>query len=280
MKLSHLFLTLLLLLPFELIATAPLVKPNELCRCEDPQTRHNQQPPLSYSFGRHQGKCIDDCTFRMSNLKIDRAGIAKLTNIIHKNNFHDFKFHLDDIESVSILFEYFTTKIQHVAVIFHLKSQREKGIDSFVISPEGVPPKNYNYSFIDGLRGHYVLTYQVYSLEHYLENAKEQGYTLKLKQSNLSKKEAIKALKNVVSKIQNDSFTIKYDLLNNNCASRSIDIISSTRTHRATNDTISLASILRNIPLTRIGTERYLQQSKLVSNKSRYMLIRGERLEH
>ncbi|MCB0378371.1 MAG: hypothetical protein KDD33_07755 [Bdellovibrionales bacterium] len=244
------------------------------CHSEDPFEK-----PRRYHYVIGGSYCIDSCKYRKPiPLAIDATSIT-LANINSHREFYSAKLPLDQIESVSLVYEEFRPGIHHTAFLFRFKksfmmrnqrpSQNKDLLNSneLIVSPEGVPPKDYKYSVVDGAIGNYVSLIRYRSAKDFFSEAEEKGHPLTLFQLDDKVFDAKKLLMASLEMSDQKSFQSVYQLIFNNCATMVTDLLlmSSDQLISLGWDSSDVVNWTRGLPLKGpIGTLAHLQAYKFI----------------
>lgn len=246
--------------------TQPLFVQTPGCGCE------GVGDGLAYNFGDYKGQCINSCVFKSIQSQFD-DGVFTLSQILTTKGHASQQYHLDDLESVYILFDRFAPKLNHVALIFMFKPQ--KGLMSgLVLSPEAVPPVNNSYSLLDGVLSNYAINYQAYTIEKYIENSVKLKYPLKKYRLNLSREHQKNLLIKTISQATEASFKTTYHLFSRNCATTALDLILDSKEKEPTMARIvwNLFDPLRGFPFDDwVGTKRSLTWWDLIDSHAEWL---------
>lgn len=230
--------------------SSPLTTPSENCRCNS-KIKDIYEEPLAFNFGPHKGSCVDSCRFRPARLLGTLAKSQKnleLTNILHRGEYWTATVPVDSVIDVSMAFEEFAPRVNHVFLQFHfnpktpilLKSQRVLAngklsketttIQDLVVSSEGVPPKSGSYSLWEGYQGYYILAHRLQSLDEtvaWMVGNKKHPVTQYSVQLNEQERKA--ALIEALVKTDRESFQTIYYLFTNNCATSAMSTLQAAK---------------------------------------------------
>jgi hypothetical protein len=214
-------------------ASTNLVAPSAECAC-DAAVGDRLENPLKFSFGVFDGECVDSCRYRKSSTLESNV----FSNFLHLERYWKARVPVERAERAAVGFEEFLPGIYHVFLVFQfpdshpviLSPQDGKGknekVSTLVISPEGIPPKEGKYNFIDAYLGRYVTGVRLISRD---ELARWSVHKLKHKVSlyslKISPAKAVELLKAGLQFGQQHSFQQVYALLSNNCATNTLDLV-------------------------------------------------------
>lgn len=263
-------------------AAVPLTVARAECACArtagDPH-----DPAWALNFGRYAGACIDNCKYRALKVLAAENGRVHLANVLHEGEYWSAWVAPAAITGSEILFQNFTSIINHVAMGFHvpdveLRPQsgdpgRRALVPGLVISAEGVPPAAHPYGLFDGLLGRYAMAYRASSLTHYQAESATLGFPLKRYDTNLDANESRRLFALALTHAEGESFRSVYQLLYNNCATTAIDLLIMARDpgHRRLLGLREYLDLERGIPATfEWGTLRRMKTEKLLGTEIRY----------
>ncbi len=210
---------------------------------------------LKFTSGRFKGMCLDSCSsrpiFSKDTFKNSEPSFSslKLNNIYHDKKFWALDVPLDELESVDVVFLNFTWKINHVSLKFHFKKDSrlvlhaqtdtansenknshhigqsvELKEKSILISPDPSLPINQKFNLLDGMLGSYSLIFKAYSAEEFFNNSARFDHKVKYLKTKLNPQESTGLFMATVARGSNKEFG-NYQLLFNNCATTTIDLI-------------------------------------------------------
>ncbi|MBX3018508.1 MAG: DUF4105 domain-containing protein [Bdellovibrionaceae bacterium] len=252
--------------------------------CACPTTEGDPHDPAwALNFGSFGGVCIDNCKYRALKILAEHGASIEIANILHGGEYWTTTVDPNEITGSEILFQNFTSIINHVAMGFHLphvvlKPQsgdpaRRLDVPGLVISAEGVPPQNQPYGLFDALLGRYAMAYRISSLDHYQNESAALGFPLKRYDTKLDARESRRLFELALEYSGRESFQSVYQLLYNNCATTAIDLMAMARDpeHRRLLGLREYIDLERGIPATfEWGTLRRMKSEKLLGNESRY----------
>ncbi len=280
------FLALFILFSYINHTPEPIIVESLKCMCESGPDSYAS--PFVFTYGKYKGQCVDNCTYRSTQLSFNpkdynEKRLVQVSNIFHEGKFWKAYLPITQLESTELLFEKFAWNANHVSIRFIFKDPLllESQIDlpkygpskkvwlntkSIVFSPEGAPPKNLKYTLYDSFMGRYGLIYRAYSYEKYQEITKNLNHPVKTIALELNAKESQALL--ITSFTKANSRPIEtYQLLFNNCATASIDLILSSKKLILKNNwnMWNFMDPLRGIPTDNsIGTLRSLYWWQLI----------------
>lgn len=209
------------------------------CAC-DPKVQDKYEEPVRFGFGYYKGQCIDTCRFRKSHLLENGARHQVVTNFQHQGKFWLAEIPLDGVEKIDVAFEEFAPKINHVYLRFRfkqgqpviLRSQTDPSVPSvklhdFIVSPEGSPARDSNYTMKNGLLNDYLITYRlvsaadVYQWSYVKLKHPTRQHRLKIDDA----RELRRILEASLDASRTRSLNEVYNLISNNCATSTIDLV-------------------------------------------------------
>jgi hypothetical protein len=227
-------------------ANSDLAVPAAACTC-DLNQKDKYEGPNQIAFGAFAGQCLDTCRFRRSivlgaNPWAPDTRKAVITNFMHDGSYWKAQVPLTTVESVEVGFEEFIPGVFHVFLLFQFPERSPVRLDpqihrehslptrvhNLVISPEGIPPRDGKYNFLDAFMERYpvgirtlskqqVIHWSVDTLKH-----KVQVFALKL-----DPQQRQELLRSALHTVATRSFQTKYRLFTNNCATSVLDLIDS-----------------------------------------------------
>ncbi len=238
-------LLLSLLIPFSVNAFGEaLTQSNPSCLCE--QSGSDQlEEPQSFNFGKFQGLCIDSCRFRPARLLGQKSGadkteIFQLGNILHFGRFYKGSIPLKDIESVQVGFEEFLPGVYHVFLQFEilpkapavrltdqLDPKKTVEVRSFVISAEGVPPKDHKYDLVESYFGHYLVAIRLVTGAEMIRWTSELKHPVKMVPLKIESSSVAEIFKKAVQSSDKLRLQNVYQLFTNNCSTTILNLIDS-----------------------------------------------------
>lgn len=214
-------------------AAADLAVPSPECSC-DASIEDQFENPMKFTFGAFEGKCVDACRYRKSAI----VKPNEFSNFLHLERYWKARVPVEHAERVSVGFEEFMPGIYHVFLVFQfpqsnpvvLSPQDGKGprqrITTLVISPEGVPPKEGKYNFVDAYLGRYVTGVRLLSRDEVIRwSVQKLKHKVSLYSMQIPKEKAVELLKAGLQFGQQYSFRQVYSLLSNNCATNTLDLV-------------------------------------------------------
>lgn len=274
------FISIFVLFSYVNFERQPLLSSSEKCQCINNQDEFSN--PLIYNYGKFKGMCVNNCKQRSSYLLSGdlESGVLRITNLYHEDEFWTANVDVNTIIKTEVVFENFTLNLNHVSIRFifnnpiQLQSQNLNNPikttylkdNSLIFSPEAAAPVDQSYNLFDGFMGRYGILYRSYSFEYYKKltqslKHKIDSKILKLNSDESKKLFLLSFLKYYDTPIPN------YQLLFNNCATQSIDLILETKKLLRSKgwDIWDVLDPLRGVPATNpIGTIRSLYWWKLV----------------
>ncbi|MFN8845836.1 MAG: DUF4105 domain-containing protein [Bdellovibrionales bacterium] len=187
---------------------------------------------------------------------------------------------ISSLTQISIGFEEFHPHVFHVVLRFDLgeKGQAINLLDqtnqnskaeliqtrSFVVSAEGVPPKDFPYGLVESYFGNYLLALRVLSIEEENRWVKKMNNTMTYKKLNLTEQQVQKMAKSALFQSHNNQMQSVYKLFTNNCATVAIETIQSALKNTSVKaDIIGYAD--RGLSVRGpVGTNRFLLKNKLI----------------
>ncbi len=265
----------------------PILAESKMCEC-DQASKDPYSKPLIYTYGRFKGQCVSNCFHRSTQFVIsetlkNKRNEIQIANVFHNNKFWRATVDVDSLKTSEIIFEKFAWNINHVSIRFvfskpiSLESQdlllgpkKTKLMDSsLVFSPEAALPKNKIYNLVDGFMGRYGFIYKAYSFETYRKIAKQLDHPSKILPLNLDSKES-QALFVASFLKANERPLQTYQLVFNNCATASIDLILDSKKLLLSKgwDVWDIIDPLRGIPSDiYLGTLRSLYWWNLIDDR-------------
>ncbi|MFN9066394.1 MAG: DUF4105 domain-containing protein [Bdellovibrionales bacterium] len=268
------------------ISWASLVEVDPKCSCEASKQRDPYETPVKFNFGKFHGLCVDSCRFRSITVlqpdpdKIDSAKVIKVSNFLHMEKYYIAEIPISSLTQISIGFEEFHPHVFHVVLRFDLgeKGQAINLLDqtnqnskaeliqtrSFVVSAEGVPPKDFPYGLVESYFGNYLLALRVLSIEEENRWVKKMNNTMTYKKLNLTEQQVQKMAKSALFQSHNNQMQSVYKLFTNNCATVAIETIQSALKNTSVKaDIIGYAD--RGLSVRGpVGTNRFLLKNKLI----------------
>lgn len=239
MKPSGLFFFLLLLSSLAFSQTLPLTTPNKSCACSadfaDPW-----EEPQSFNYGKFQGLCIDSCRFRPARI-LENSSRLTVGNILHLGGYYKASIPLQDLAKVEMGFEEFLPGISHVVLKFTLdekapdillisqvSSQKASiPVRSLVLSSEGVPPKDYQYTLMEAYFGNFLLAHRLVTGDEFSRWITEYTHPLKMVELKVSPTVAGKIFLKGVQESEAQRMQTVYALFSNNCSTSAFSFIDS-----------------------------------------------------
>ena len=267
----------------------PILAESKSCICSndnDPLAK-----PLVFTYGKFAGRCVNNCTRRSVQILVDEkfisdSKVVHVGNIFHKDKFWTAQLNVSDLKSAELLFEKFAWNINHVSIRFNFakpinlelqsssksnKKQIKLQESSIIFSAEAAPPENESYTLYDSFMGRYGLIYRAYSSEKYKDITQNLNHPVKVYPLKTTETETQALL--LTSLIHANTSPIEtYQLLFNNCATASIDLILNSKKLTLENgwNIWSIMDPLRGVPADKylgIGTLRSLKWWDLIDDK-------------
>lgn len=258
-----------------------LTTTNPTCACET-TTGDPYDPAYALNFGSYAGLCIDNCKYRALQILGEDTHRLQIANILHDGEYWTAWIDPNQITGSEILFQNFTSIVNHVAMGFHiprleLRPQRGEAsrrliVPGLVISAEGVPPKDQPYGLLGGLLGRYAMAYRASSLDHYQHESAKLGFPLKRYDSKLDAPESRRLFALSLDYARRESFQSVYQLIYNNCATTAIDLMIMARDpkHERLLGLREYLDLERGIPATfEWGTLRRMKSENLLGQEIR-----------
>lgn len=259
-------------------------------------------PAWSLNFGTYRGSCIDNCKYRSLIVLSKSDQEVTIANVLHQEEYWTARVPIDSISESEVLFQNFTSMINHVALGFHTfrrtgshpedlaaagvdsasahagilltpqsgDLQRRVRVPGLVISAEGAPPSGKPYGLMDGLLGRYAMTFRAASLPSYRQESAALGFPLKRFDTDLDAHESRRLFKLALETSANESFKTVYQLFYNNCATTAIDLMVMARNpnHRRLFGLREILDLERGIPATfNWGTLRRMRAERLLGSE-------------
>jgi len=241
--------------------------------------------PVQYTFGAYKGQCVDNCRYRAPILLQD-GEVMEIANVLHNDVFWTARIPIGAVEDVDILFEGFQAKVNHVAIRFIFskahplilteqrvvkgKAPQITSVSSVMISAEAVPALGQKYTMMDGMLGNYGMIFRVFTFENFKQTAGRLGHPLKAYKTRFKVAEMNELLAAGLAKATADKHGI-YQLLFNNCATKTIDLaLQAKHSLRSPDlDVWDVVDPFRGIPMNReFGTLRSLLWWQLINADS------------
>lgn len=232
---------------YSALANTALAIPSSACAC-DLNQRDEYEGPNQIAFGFFEGQCLDTCRFRRSilvgpNPRTPETRRAVLTNFMHNGAYWKAEIPLSHVESVRVGFEEFMPGIFHVFLLFQFPDRKPVTLSSqvlpqgrasrtkvpdLIISPEGIPPREGKYNFLDAFLERYPVGLRTLSKQQMIHWSVETlKHKVRLFDLNLSPPQREELLRTALYTVDAQSFQTKYKLFTNNCATSVLDLIDS-----------------------------------------------------
>lgn len=222
-----------------LLAASPLTNIDKACVCNT-SVQDPLEEPQSFNYGKFQGQCIDSCRFRAARVLENDKNLV-VGNILHFGNFYKATIPWENFSKVEMGFEEFLPGISHVFLRFTLAdnapaiklvnqvdpSKETIETRAFVISSEGVPPKDHKYSLFESYFGHYLLAHRVVTADELTRWISQYKHPVEY----YPLKADAKAVGKILFKGIEDSDKLRlqniYALFSNNCSTSAFGFIDS-----------------------------------------------------
>jgi hypothetical protein len=270
------------------ISWATYTQVDTQCSCQTSKSKDSFETPIKFNFGKYKGLCIDSCRFRSITLlepsvdKLESSRRIRVSNFLHMEKYYIADIPISSLEKAFVGFEEFQPHIFHVVLRFDVaeKGQAIELVDqttqsppkkkiqtrSFVVSAEGVPPKDFPYGLVESYFENYLLALRVLSLEEETRWVDKMKNTMTYKKLNLTPEQVQKmAIKSLLLS-HNNQLNSVYKLFSNNCATVAVESIASTMNGDSiAQDIFSYWDRGLSIRAP-IGTTRFLIKNKLIEN--------------
>jgi hypothetical protein len=278
------FLSLLFLLS-QHYSWASLTQVDSSCACLQNNLPDPHEVPQKFNFGKYKGLCVDSCRFRAISIlqpdlqKLNLAKEIEISNFLHLEEYYKAKIPVLALTQAFVGLEEFQPHVFHVVLKFdveaggpaidlqHQKDPSNKNVQqtrSFVVSAEGVPPKDIPYGLVESYFENYLLAVRVVSIEEETRWVTKMKNKITYKKLNLTpsqvQKMAIKALElSHTSQLQSI-----YKLFSNNCATVAFEAIdSSLKPEHTTKDFFDYLDRGLSVKAP-VGSLRYLFKNNLI----------------
>lgn len=216
----------------------PLSVSNQTCACAS-QKGDMLEEPQSFNFGKFKGECIDSCKFRPTKILDQKKARIKIGNIFHYGKYYKTELSPEMLSSLAVGFEEFTPNVFHVFLKFELNSKFPDLIlkdqitgqkttvktRSLILSSEGIPPKDHEYSLLESYFGNYLLATRITSGEEMARWVKELKHPVKMYPLKVSAFHAGKIFLRGVEESHRLGINNIYQLFSNNCSTTALNFI-------------------------------------------------------
>ncbi|MGZ3768896.1 MAG: lipoprotein N-acyltransferase Lnb domain-containing protein [Bdellovibrio sp.] len=269
-----------------------LVKNDDHCKCKN-EINDSFEEPLAYNFGPYKNQCVDSCRYRrvrfldknFDNHLVTNGDYWQVANILHNKQYWIAKVPINKVAQISVGFEEFAPRIAHMFLRFHFsdkvflypqvknKTTKPVSIQDLVFSAEAAPPKDNHFEFLNGLMDRYLLAFRVLSIEEMYDwMVTFKKHTVRQYPVSLSADERKQVLKNGLEASMNQSFETAYNLLGNNCATSSMDLIEKVSPPQKKDFLSKLLDFQRRLPVRAfVSTVFYMESLNLIDSKRHEM---------